>query len=157
MNAFIVGCEIEPLEEGHHYAYKDFPLHCTLVHWFKTESNHEVVGQVLSPVLKSTAPFRITSLTQALFGKDQNIPVHKIKKTNEILTLHKRLIQALKVTDPTYTIPWLGDSYEPHVTDIEDRALRQGESFNVTRVYLAEATDSENISARKVIQLHQLR
>ena len=154
MRAFIIGCEIDPIVVGE--TYDSFPLHCTLVHWFKTNKSYQDIDELIRPALKKVSPFTVTSVTPAMYGPNFDIPVHLIKKTTTLDSLHKQLVSALEPCNPTHTIPYIGDGYGPHVTDTDKQALTPGESHTITNIYLLEALDPEDTRMRKVIKKYRL-
>ena len=105
MEAYVIGCVIDPVELDVVYPY--FPLHCTLVHWFLSASTPEEIDKLTEPIIQSSRQFEIISDDADLYGTQKDIPVHTVKSNEDLANLHKTLLQVIKPANPTYTIPYL--------------------------------------------------
>ena len=103
------------LEQSKAERFKAWPLHVTLVPWFK--SDYETARKVADSVSSRNKQFTVRALGRASFGPSNNIPVRLIEKSPEIITLHTSLLTHLDEEGVSYRgLRYVAGNYEPHVT-----------------------------------------
>lgn len=149
MNAFLFVLEVEPMKLGH--VYEVLPLHCTLVHWFHTERNAEDILRAVKEKIEEHAPVTLTSQKAALFGREENIPVHTVHGEGLHL-LHNDLVEILNTLTVTYSEPeFVGNGYKPHVTTHGEKTFTPGSITTVKNVYLVEAQNVESTAGKRPV------
>lgn len=145
----VLPIESMPLHTGYEQG-KSLPLHCTLMHWFSLDMRYsrarlwEEVQQVCAQHMYVTGcPGRIELVSEAcdLFGPNNDVPVHTLRRNDVLLTLHTRLLMLLTLA---YSWPpalhWVGAGYRPHVSTVEGRSFPPGTKHIATRLALVERT-----------------
>lgn len=154
MKAFLLALEITPMETHRSYP-KGLPLHCTVLHWFRTEADESKVLETATGVIQTTPPIELVAGEEAWFGPSngpQNISVNRILPTPEHLRLHYRLCAAigtlgLEHTEPAYIL----NGYNPHVTKQAEGQFVEGSRHISTATYLVEARNPLAISDKLII------
>ena len=154
MRTFLVALEIEPVEVGQ--TYDALPLHCTVMHWFRTGASAEDLLDVVAPIVESTSALKLTAGPRDLFGPSQgphHLPVNRLQPTEALAVFHGRLLEGLETLGVVHTEPeYTGDSFVFHVTMQHGVRFDEGQTHLATVAYLAEAQDQKRI-ARKHIQI----
>ena len=93
------------LPVGHHKlgavypAGVPLPLHCTLMHWFTFE---DPIGQIwllteMNELCKRLRDVELVSEAPALFGPNNDVPVHTLRRTESLVVLHNQVFSILSV------------------------------------------------------------
>ncbi len=135
MSKFLFVLEIDPLREG--ARLHSFPLHCTLVPWFKTALTvPELTGRVRA-VFERVSPIELVSKESAKFGDEGTVAVHTVQDRPELISLHWELLRVLFSVKATHVSPkWIGHAYRPHVSSQRSRAFLPGSRHVVRHVAL---------------------
>jgi len=138
---YLFTLEVEPLAVGE--AYKDLPLHCTLMHRFWSELGPDELAAQTAPVFAGTQPIIFTFGTKEMFGPpDRPTPVTTIEESAEHTGLHMQLYRLLNGLGVTYTAPqWTGEGHRAHVTDRAEAAVAPGTQFRSGAAYLVEVVE----------------
>lgn len=120
------------------YTFQQWPLHVTVVPWFRLPDSTEHIAASLTVALTSVAPFEATAAEQTMLGPRRNRPallLHEPTPFHDV-EQHVRAYFHKKRA-------WLVDettkqrrSYRPHVTVQKDDRLTVGDRFTCDRVYL---------------------
>lgn len=120
---------------------ESIPLHCTVMHWFPQRSHLalEAFKMWLQGLTKDTEPVWLISEHAALFGPDENVPVHTLVRNPALNLLHTRIFRFLVTTrcEPN-ELGWIGAGYRPHVTTVGDRVFLPGEKHLADSIALVE-------------------
>lgn len=150
MHAYLLALEVEPVEVSK--AYVALPLHCTVVHWFRSEKPPAEIIRAITEIVSSTPPLEIISGKPDLFGKDKDVPVNRIEKDETILELHKTLHTALQRIGVTDVVPeWTQDGFIPHVTRQRSGRFEEGRRIVAHKLYLTEALIPDELQQKKII------
>ena len=156
MYAYLLALEIEPVEVNK--VYTALPLHCTVVHWFRSELNPAVIIKTVGPIVKATTPLELISGKPDMFGEDKDVPVNRLEDDHQIMQLHKSLHAALKAIGIEDVVPkWTGDGFNTHVTRQRSGRFEEGRRFLATRLYLAEAMAPDSLQQKRIIDRMHLR
>ena len=120
--------------------FTDWPLHVTVVPWFRVSLSTEELAKCLTDALSGVQPFEVVMSVEALFGSRQNKTVNIVWLPSPLQTIEKRVRKLLRNRKA-----WLVDEttkqhekYVPHVTAQKDERLYEGDCFVVDRLYVVE-------------------
>ena len=152
MRTYLFVLEVETMQVG--AVYKSLPLHCTLMHWFNASITPEDLIKKVTSVFKDRSPIELVSDAPAMFGKNNNIPVHTVIMTQTLQELHEELFSALNNLGAKHNEPaFVGSGFHPHVTTHGEQSFPP-ESRIVTRnAYLVEALNKERLIKKIVAQI----
>jgi 2'-5' RNA ligase len=134
MRDFLVVCMLAPIEVGTQFT--QWPLHMTLVPWFKA-SDEKTVQEIVQNATSVHHPFSVTIGERAYFGPAGKLPVLKIVNTPDLQSLHESVLQAVKDAGLQIEGRYTGDNYSPHVTQQAGKDAEGVLQFDC--VYIAEA------------------
>jgi len=108
--------------------------HCTLLQPFTVPTEQaEALRVGIGEVTRATPPIRLESVGEDLYGPEHTVPVHIIRRTPELLSLHRRiLLLAEEVGGHLESPEWAGEGYSPHV------AIRDGLGLEVGTAHVAD-------------------
>ena len=150
MHAYLLALEIEPVEVNK--VYVALPLHCTVVHWFRSDKSPAEILRLVTPVVTSAAPLELVSGKPDMFGEDKDVPVNQIQNREEVIEFHKKLHETLQRIHIVDTAPkWIRDGYNPHVTRQRSGRFEEGRRFISHKLYLAEALMPDDLQQKKII------
>lgn len=136
--------------------YSMLPLHCTLVHWFRTGAEQKLVEQ-LSRIIYRFPPQGLLVGEEAIFTghtKNGSIPVavNKVARTPSLERLHGRVCDLLDSLSAEYSAPqYVKDGFNPHVTHQSGVGLRPNSTHTSRAVYVVGADAPEYGNARHVV------
>lgn len=120
--------------------FKQWPLHVTIVPWFRLDEPSEVIAQGLERALAAIRPFELVAEGTAQFGPRGGRPVSLLRSSTEIVQIEEKV--------RTYfhkKRAWLVDettkkrySFRPHVTVQGDVRLQDGDTFSCDRLYIVQ-------------------
>ncbi len=139
---FLLALPIEPMELGATFPKgTQLPLHCTLMHWFEFRDGSDyrkLVNELNRLSDAELVAAELISEGQDRFGSDNDVPVHVLKRTDELHILHNRIFESLAWLD---ALPresrWTGAGWRPHVTDTDTKFL-VGRSHTPYEIVLVE-------------------
>lgn len=150
MHAYLLALEIEPVAVNR--VYMALPLHCTVVHWFRSEKSPADIVKAITPIITATPPLELISGEPAMFGQEKDVPVNRLQNDKPILDLHKKLHQTLQNIGVMDAVPkWTGEGFNTHVTRQRSGRFEQGRRFTANKVYLAEALIPDDFQQKKII------
>lgn len=156
MHAYALALEIEPVEINK--VYVALPLHCKVVHWFRSEKPPADIIKAITGIVTATPPLELISGAEDMFGKDKDVPVNRLVDDELLMQLHKALhktLQAIGVADVEPA--WTGDGFTMHVTRQRSGRFEQGRRFTARKLYLIEAQLPEELQQKKIISKLILR
>lgn len=149
MKSFLFVLPVEQIEVK--MVYSSLPLHCTLMSWFNLDATPEELINESSLVFSQRGLIELVSDTPALFGRNNNIPVHRLATNLPLKNLHDDLQNVLNRMDVEYIEPlYVGNGYNPHITTKGGRSFPPGSRRIINCVYLVEALDKSRLSNKKV-------
>lgn len=150
MHAYLLALEIEPVEVNR--VYVALPLHCTVVHWFRSEKPPAEIIRAINSIVADTSPVELISGKADQFGENKDVPVNLIENDETILVLHKTLHMALQRIGVVDVVPkWTQDGFIPHVTRQRSGRFEEGRRFTARKLYLTEALIPEELQQKKII------
>ena len=129
---------VQPLAEGDTFPY--WPLHVTVVPWFRLGDASDHIVHGLTEVLKPITPFTATADIVVQLGPKRNRPAVLLRKPTPFQVIEQRVRtyfhkkRAWLVDETTK----LHRAYRPHVTFQGEHKLRPGDSFRCDRLYVVE-------------------
>lgn len=129
---FLAILPIDPLPDDGDYT-KGWRRHCTVLQPFNVPHEQiEALQAGLADIARSTAPVHLESVGEDRYGPDRSVPVHVIKRTRELLSLHRVVLQLAENLGGFIESPeWAGEGYSPHV------AIRNGSGVEVGTTHVA--------------------
>jgi 2'-5' RNA ligase len=150
MHAYLLALEIEPVEVNK--VYVALPLHCTVVHWFRSDKSPAEILKAITPTVTATPPIEIISGKPDMFGLDKDVPVNRLVDDEPIMNLHRELhttLQRIGVEDVNSM--WTGDGFNTHVTRQRSGRFEEGRRLTSRKVYLTEALIPDELQQKKII------
>lgn len=156
MHAYLLALEIEPVTTN--TVYVALPLHCTVVHWFRSELAPADILKAVTPIVEATKPVELISGAADMFGEDNDVPVNRLTDDEKAMELHKSLHTALKNIGVVDVAPkWTQDGFNMHVTRQRSGRFEEGRTHTASRLYLVEAMVPEQLQQKKIIERLHLR
>jgi hypothetical protein len=129
---------VEPQTAG--VQLRVWPLHVTIVPWFRLADSSDVIMKGLTRALRTTPSFEALVDGEAMFGIRKDRPVRLITQPTPFMQietkvrtyLHKK--HALLIDKTTKRRP----EFRPHVTNQGETRLRLGDKFPCDRLYIVE-------------------
>lgn len=150
MHAYLFALEIEPVNVNK--VYVALPLHCTVVHWFRSEKSPAEILYAARDVIEATPPLELVSGRPDLFGEAKDVPVNRLVDDAGIMKLHRDLHAKLAKIGVSDVVPkWTGDGFNTHVTRQRSGRFEEGRRFTASRLYLVEALVPDTLQQKKVI------
>lgn len=135
---------------------QSIPLHMTLLHWFESNNQPEVIIEAANLALKSIGRIATTTTQEDLFGPEQDIPVVRLDRKPELLHLHSELLSAMEDVGATFDERWTGiENWNPHVTNKPDTRFYPGDEIFVNDIDLI--TRSRKNKHRKILHRFELK
>jgi 2'-5' RNA ligase len=149
VHAYLLALEIEPVEVGK--VYVALPLHCTVVHWFRSEKSPADILKAITQQVTATPPLELISGPADLFGKEKDVPVNRLLEDERLMEFHKSLHSTLQSIGVIDVEPmWSGDGFNMHVTRQRSGRFEEGRRFTARKLYLAEALLSDELQQKKI-------
>jgi hypothetical protein len=146
---YLVVLPVEPFTRGRsHPTGQSLPLHCTVMHWFRLHP--EVSFAALNNKLTvlacwvETGSIELVSQEPALFGPENDVPVHVLERNERLNLLHTELLLFLaSIKSAPEQRKWVGAGYRPHVTST-DKAFAPGQKYVSKHLVLVERGGDKN-------------
>lgn len=141
---------VEPLSEG--ATFSEWPLHVTVVPWFRVDIPTDRLASLLSSALMSVHSFEAVTDGTAHFGRGGKKLVHLIAVPSPFWDIEHRVRELLHrqqawTVDETTKKLW---PYQPHVTNQPSAQAREGQIFAVDELYIIEQQGGQKVVAAKV-------
>lgn len=146
---------VEPVEVNE--GFKDWPLHVTIVPWFRLEESSAVLADDFKTVLAGIGAFDARVADSAAFG-------HRGRKLASLLQDPAPFIQIEKLVRAALRQKhaWLVDEttkrqrqYRPHVTFQNSGHLNNGDSFHCGSLYIVEQLGVQKQTVNRVQLGHE--
>jgi 2'-5' RNA ligase len=107
----------QPVGQRFRYRHNEWPLHITLVPWFFTEKQVELL-RALTAAAEWVQPFTVELQKTAWFDEDTKVTLVGGAGLPE---LHQRLLEVVAANNGQLAnTTWVGKTYKPHVTHHQD-------------------------------------
>ncbi len=154
MSRLILVLEVEPIDRNQ--VFTEWPLHCTLVHWFDYADKPEALATALEAFFSKRSSINLIGGEEALFGEKRSVPVNLVVPTSELIKLHADILDFLKGQGIRFTAEqFLGAGYLPHITEHHGRRLKKDDMHRSEAVYLVKSV-SEKPKQRQVVRRIEL-
>lgn len=156
---YLLAFMLEPLEKGDQFI--GWPLHITLVPWFRSNFGSEHVARDIEATILGTDRLTVRGITRSMLGRQRNVPVTDVV-SSDLHDLHRKLLtvfdnDAYTLSDSKYT----GANYRPHVTKKGNKELKPGHEIEIDSLYLVSAplknprTRTKTVIARIALDGHE--
>jgi len=120
--------------------FKQWPLHVTIVPWFRLDETSEVIAQGLERALAAIPPFQLVADGTAQFGPRGGRPVSLLRASEPLIQVEEKVRIYFHKKHA-----WLVDEttkkrydFRPHVTMQGDAHLQDGDTFLCDRLYIVQ-------------------
>jgi 2'-5' RNA ligase len=120
--------------------FKDWPLHITIVPWFRAGVSNKQLSDELNSGLKDVHPFTVNVDGEAKFGYRGRKLVHLIETPSPLEAVEQKARELLHRHDA-----WIVDEttkirrpFRPHVTSQKSGGLQGGDTFVCDALYIIE-------------------
>lgn len=140
MSQRILVCMVEPVGVGYEFERSDWPLHVTLVPWFKvTDQSWFTSG--LARIVGELTPLQITLGDKELFGSKHDVPVRVVVPNKELTNLHNELLNLVKEWGSLLSDRFVGKKYRAHVTHYDEKSPAYDTELTMDNVCIVELID----------------
>ena len=144
------------IEEGSQFPADAFPLHITLLGVFAVDENGATLAEMLADELREQPPIHITVGPIVHLGPHGEVEAMSVVKTDEILSLHKRLYRLMVATGAIFNDPqYQNDNYLPHSTKLKGHGLDEGAQFEFNSLSLIDLFPYNDCRQRRVSKTFQ--
>jgi 2'-5' RNA ligase len=154
MRAFLFALEITPMQVGMVYP-EGLKLHCTVLHWFRTEASASDVQTAAATIIRKAPPIELIAQSEAWFGPSagpRDILVNVVKPNAEFRRLHGKLYSAMRKLGIRNAEPaYVKEGFIAHVTKQGDEQFVKGSRHTAVATYLIEALDPAAITRKKIL------
>jgi 2'-5' RNA ligase len=139
------------LLDAHHPGdtFTVWPLHITLLPWFKLDVPLDEFKTELQRILNTTKSVSVKVGSERQFGRRS---VNLIESSAGLLALHELLLDYAK-NNGEFTVnkQLVGEQFNPHITKNFGKNLATGKLVNVNRVYLISAPPEDPRTRLKTV------
>ena len=144
---------LEDVPEGAEFSANEWPLHVTIADTFAIDWNESIFIRKVTEMLHVHSPATSIVEGDVYFGEDRQTHVMLLRKTPELLALHKDVITLLeqggwKPNDPQFA----KEGFLPHSTVQRHARLHEGESVEFTALSLIDMFPGGDPYRRRVIR-----
>lgn len=148
---------LAPIEEGSKFPADAFPLHITLLGVFAIDYDGQTLAEMLADELRDQKAVPITVGPMVRLGPNGDVEAMSIKKTDEIVGLHKRLYRLISSAGAVFNDPqYQDDNYLPHSTNLKGHGLTEGGQFELASLSLIDLYPDNDGRLRKVAKNFEL-
>lgn len=120
--------------------FTDWPLHVTIIPWFRAEVTSDELAGIIKQKLASTGSFTYVVAGEAGFGYKRRKLVNLIVQPSPLDDIEKyarSILHAHKawIVDETTKIP---RAFRPHITALKTGRAHEGDSFLCDTLYIVE-------------------
>jgi hypothetical protein len=144
---------LEPIEAGE---FCEWPLHCTLLPWFRTRLGGSEVVHVVNGVCSSYTPVSLCAQHTFWLEGEQNVSARAIQKTNRLMKIHRAMADAIRAGGAAFDEQRrILDGYEPYVANQPHAELRGQTNRIVREVAVVEWNNNGTLVLQSVIPFGQ--
>lgn len=119
--------------------WQRMPLHLTLTPWLRTETTPSNLIGLTEVALSDTTKVKTKATTEDSFGINEDIKAMRVERTDQLLSLHLKLIEVADSIDANYSMRYCGEeNWQPHVTHKGTRRLSNGAELVIDGVDLVQ-------------------
>jgi 2'-5' RNA ligase len=125
--------------------FKPGKLHITVLPWFvSNRTNEEVVESFRR--FEFGSQFKLKVDSKAMFGPKKNVPVNLIEESDDLRKLHNASLNWLELIDGRWAVKnsYVGSEFKPHIRRRAGTRLADGQTIDVKRLALVEASRNED-------------
>ncbi len=120
--------------------FTDWPLHITIVPWFRTEVTSDVLAEEMQAAMRDIEPFEAVAGGEAGFGYKGQKLVNLILTPSSLEDIEKAVREVLHghnawMVDETTKIRRV---FRPHVTKNTSGRVYEGDVFPINSIYIIE-------------------
>lgn len=134
----LICCLVESLAVGDRF--KEWPLHITIVPWFRLDDDSEHLAKGMSKTLTELVAFSVTATETVMFGPKHNRPAILVEPVEILANAHNHIRSYLHQKRA-----WLVDEttkkrydFRPHVTFQGEEKLTTGDEVRVSELFMVE-------------------
>ena len=147
MNQYLLAFMVEPLGDE---PFSTWPLHITLVPWFSSDNEAELIESLESDIAKLKGLEAIIG-RKTWFGYD--LPVRLMEPKTELQRLHNALVFAVKRAGGELRAKtYIGVRYTPHITVRGQRTIEGGHKLIITKLALVKNLSDQPQLRQKVAE-----
>ena len=146
----LIVCFVSPLTVGQKFA--SWPLHLTIVPWFRLEESSEMIADGLARALHNIELFTVKGDGEAMFGPKKTRKVRLVVQTEPLNSIEAKVRNYFHKKRA-----WLVDEttkkhhdFRPHVTEQAGASLRKGEEFSCSILSIVEQLGNKKQIVREV-------
>ncbi len=140
---------ISPIANGAEFSMANWPLHVTLADVFAIDLARTDVLHKLSKLWAKQKPVTVATTKEATLGTTDVI---LLDKTQNIIRLHKSIIELLLANDAVFNNPeFTLDGFLPHSTIQKTDRLQLGHEVTIDSLSLVDMLPDQDARGRKVI------
>ncbi len=135
---------LKPLSEDDTVSRRKYPLHVTVVPWFKLGSAiKENIFSSISKIAKETKPFQFSVKGEALFGPENDVPVNLVTKSEDLTKLHLKLAYTIEASGAIIESKYVKDFYRPHISHTGALKAQPGDTCLLDNLALLQLLPDE--------------
>ena len=131
-------CMLQPVGVGE--VFERLPLHVTVPPWF-TATRLPAFKNALSNFAYEQAPLVVEGGEIAMFGAREDIKVRTLRRAGELSLMHGKLGQLIQRFEGEVNTSHTGENYLPHVTNLYEEGLAEGERAELKALQLFNRGD----------------
>lgn len=137
------------------------PAHLTMLGWFNLEQAHvSNLERNLAHFAPRTSPLEIVGQDEALYGPDGNVRVRKVGDAAILRALHRNILAIAEACggelEPE-SADYVGQHYNPHVSDWDGGGFGHEERKTLTHLQLASKDKAAHPLTRQIIRNFELQ
>ena len=134
---------LELQEVGSYFDRHRWPLHITLLPWFRASpEQRQQLRQSLTRLAQTVPPATVTVGAITQFGPNKDILVNLIADQTALATLHQALFDLTRMLGmPLVSSEWTGPNFTAHIGRYEDRYADAGDAVHIGDFYLVTLLD----------------
>ncbi len=150
MHEYLVVLPIEDMLAGSAYGPNEsLPLHCTLMQWFTLgeKADPDSLADELASLAAAVCEgyIALASGDPALFGPENDVPVHVLVRDSVLDLLHTRLLCSIvEKGGAVKNLKWTGAGFRPHVSTVNGRTFGPGAQHRAQSLVLLQRDAKKN-------------
>lgn len=157
MQKYALICLIEKLDEGTEFSFHDWPSHVTIVSNFVVDWESTALFEKLTSLLAKHKATQVTAGDDEYFGDQKQIKVTVLNMNDELVRLHKDIVNLLKSVGAVFDEPeYLDDGYRAHITVTKNSHIKRSDKVNIDAITIVDMFPQEDIGRRKLLRTIKL-
>ena len=152
MKTIILVSFVQNVNEGDHFKRSSWPLHVTLVPWFKTDQADKFISD-LSEIFNSQKSIVAEAGGFEMFGMKRNVPVNIIVPNSQLTELHNRLLGFVQQNANLKSDRYVGENYRAHISHVDKGNIREHDEITINNIALVELVGEATCKISKVYEL----